>query len=104
MCFTPNPNEEQFEMFGNRADEAVWPGTGTLARELLDRLLTGERVAQPNFHKSWRLAAYALDLRRFGWPVQDELIRHPLMHRTISRYFFTPDAILSARNRKGGTA
>jgi hypothetical protein len=100
-----NPLDGQGELFGNPAGAAIWPHPGTIARTLLDRLMCGERVAQPDFiDVSWRLAAYVRDLKELGWPVRDEPLAYPRANRPISRYFLSSRDIAAARSAQGGTA
>ncbi|MFM0484190.1 hypothetical protein PQQ81_26930 [Paraburkholderia strydomiana] len=104
MSAHDDPNDGQFEMFENPAGAAIWPNPGTNARALLDRLMSGERITQPDFKQSWRLAAYAGDLRELGWPVQSEPVSYPHANRPIARYFLSAKAIAAARSGQGGAA
>ncbi|MDR5809524.1 hypothetical protein [Caballeronia sp. LZ019] len=97
-----NPDERQGEMFGNPAASAVWPSPHTVTYVLLVILLRGERVSQPDFKASWRLAAEAHRLRELGWPVISEPVSHAGTKRPIARYRLSPTAIAAARMSQGG--
>lgn len=100
-----NSSDGQSELFGHPAGAAIWPNPRTHARTLLDWLMRGERVAQPDFiGVSWRLAAYAGDLRKLGWPVHSEPISYRGANRPIARYYLSPQAIAAARAAQGGAA
>ncbi len=48
-----------------------WPNPNTQAAKVLARLLSGERLTLPSYGlHCWRLAAYVMELRNFGWPIQ----------------------------------
>jgi len=65
-----NHEPEQFELLPLPPFNPGWPKVGTLADEVLARLLTGERLTQPSFGTDrWRLAAYVQVLKDLGWPV-----------------------------------
>ncbi|MEZ2349567.1 hypothetical protein [Caballeronia sp. RCC_10] len=103
MAKRRNPDDRQAEMFGNPAASAIWPSPHTVTSVLLTLLLRGERVAQPDFKTSWRLAAEAHRLRDLGWPVISEQIPYTGTKRKIARYRLSPAAIAAARAAQGGS-
>ncbi|SAL33368.1 hypothetical protein AWB71_01816 [Caballeronia peredens] len=97
-----NPDDCQGELFGHVAASATWPSPHTVTYVLLALLLRGERVSQPDFKASWRLAAEAHRLRELGWPVISEPVAHAGTKRPIARYRLSPTAIAAARLSQGG--
>lgn len=57
-----------------------YPIQGTMAAKALRLMLTGAKVAHPDFEAvtgSWRLAAHIYVLKKLGWPVMKELVPMP---------------------------
>ncbi len=87
----------------------AFPTRGTLPDALLSRLLSGERMTQPEWlgiSGSWRLAASAGELGDLGWPVESLLVPAPSMtnpNRKIARYGLSHEAVAAglALVRKG---
>ncbi|HDR9064378.1 TPA: hypothetical protein QDB03_006069 [Burkholderia vietnamiensis] len=97
-----NREPEQFELLPPPPFNPGWPNLGTLAFEVLRRLLTGERLTQPTFGTNrWRLAAYVQTLKDLGWPVRSAPIHHPGRVRPIAQYWLTNDIITQTRATRG---
>jgi hypothetical protein len=104
----------QGDLFGQEAPPMFrsLPKPGTLVDELLDLLLTGESVTQPDWLSrtgSWRLAStvHALEANH-GWQIRSLEIPAPSRrcpHRTISRYLLPQGDIQHGRElRQRGAA
>ncbi|MGF6245537.1 biotin operon repressor [Paraburkholderia sp. GAS38] len=92
-----NHAPEQFSLFPPEPFNPTWPNAGTLAAEALARLLTGERLTQPTFGTSrWRLAAYIMTLKYFGWPVKSARVQYPSRTRPIAQYWLESEIIHAA--------
>lgn len=92
-----NHAPEQFSLFPLEPFNPSWPNAGTLAAEALARLLTGERLTQPAFGTGrWRLAAYIMTLKYFGWPVKSARVHFPGRTRPIAQYWLESEIIRAA--------
>ena len=101
----PCNSDTQGDLFGMTAEPlaATLPTRGTLAFELFELLVAGERMTQPEWlprTRSWRLAATVGQLGELGWPVQSLLVPAPSErnpHRKIARYYLAAEAIAAGR-------
>ncbi|MEV9633747.1 hypothetical protein ABZO35_04615 [Burkholderia pseudomallei] len=97
-----NPEPEQFELLPPPPFNPTWPASNTLPAETLARLLSGERLTQPAFGTSrWRLAAYVMELKYFGWPVKSAPVHHPGRARPIAQYWLDNKTIMAVRAMRG---
>ncbi|CAG9226379.1 hypothetical protein PSAB6_460048 [Paraburkholderia sabiae] len=79
----------------------AWPNAGTLAAEVLARLLTGERLTQLAFGTSrWRLAAYIMTLKYLGWPVKSARVHYPGRTRPIAQYWLGSEIIRAVMTQR----
>ncbi|CAM2139600.1 protein of unknown function [Pararobbsia alpina] len=75
----------------------AWPCRGSLAGQVLHRLVAGEHLTQISFGTAhWRLAAYVNRLRNLGWDVRSSRVRVPGRPGTIARYWLTQSAAASS--------
>jgi hypothetical protein len=64
---------EQLSLLEQAPFSPQLPKPATLAAKLLSRLLDGEELTHRKFEdatRSWRCAAYVLELRELGWPIE----------------------------------
>lgn len=75
-----------------------WPNPSTLARQVLNRLLTGEHLTQVTYgFDSWRLSAHIKELGYLGWTVERADVHSPNRTRPISLYWLDADIIAKVR-------
>lgn len=75
-----------------------WPNRATIPAEVLERMLTGERLTQPTFGLTkWRLSAYIKDLDYKGWPIQRADAPNPHGQHPIRQYWLDGETIRLAR-------
>jgi hypothetical protein len=83
-----------------------WPDPSSLPGQVLERLLTGERLTQVTFglHR-WRLAAYVMTLKYLGWPVESMDVPAPAgcgAGGKIREYWLSPVSIAEAEGARRG--
>lgn len=91
---------EQLELFSKTYGITLkWPKKGTLAYQVLQRMLNGERLTQISFGTDhWRLSAYVKTLEYLGWPIERQDVPDPRDEKgTIRLYWLDAEIIAEAR-------
>jgi len=93
---------KQFSLLPEAAFSAEWPSASTLPAEVLNRMLSGEKLTQPSFGlTTWRLSAYIKELEYMGWTIPRDDVPNPYGKRPIKEYWLDTETIQAARMMRG---